>query len=79
MSKLLHPTSFPALFINSPGTGCEFLDSDWLYLNDESVRKILKTQLRYEISNGLHLQSTKDQETVPAVVHTKTTLGQRNV
>ena len=33
-------------------------------LNDESVRKILKTQLRYEISNGLQLQSTKDQETV---------------
>ena len=33
-------------------------------LNDESVRKILKTQLRYEISNGLQLQSTNDQETV---------------
>ena len=33
-------------------------------LNDESVRKILKTQLRYEISNGLQLQSMKDQETV---------------
>ena len=33
-------------------------------LNDESVRKILKTQLRYEISNGLQLQLTKDQLTV---------------
>ena len=32
-------------------------------LNNESVRKILKTQLRYEISNGLQLQSTKNQET----------------
>ena len=33
-------------------------------LNDLSVRKVLKTQLRYEISNGLQLQWTKDQETV---------------
>ena len=33
-------------------------------LNNESVRKILKTQLRYEVSYGLQLQSTKDQETV---------------
>ena len=42
-------------------TGCN--------LNDESVRKVLKTQLRHEICNGLQLQSTK--------VHT--TLGQLNV
>ena len=33
-------------------------------LNDEFVRKILKTQLRYEIFNGFQLQSTKDQLTV---------------
>ena len=26
-------TLFPAVFINSPGTGCEFLDSDWLSFN----------------------------------------------
>ena len=30
-------------------------------LNEESVRKILETQLRYEISNGLKLHLTKDQ------------------
>ena len=29
-------------------------------LNDESVRKVLKTQLRYQICNGLKLQSTKE-------------------
>ena len=45
-------------------------------LNDESVRKILKTQLRYEISNG----SCTDEGSVDCTtVHTKTTLGQRNV
>ena len=40
------PTSFPVSF--SILTGCN--------LNEESVLKILKTQLRYEISNGLRLQ-----------------------
>ena len=34
------------------------------HLNDESVRKVLKFQFRYEISNGLQLQSTKVQGTV---------------
>ena len=33
-----------------------------LYLNDGSVRKVLKTPLRYEISDGLQLQSTKENE-----------------
>ena len=33
-------------------------------LHDESVRKILKTELPYEFSNGLQLQSMKDQLTV---------------
>ena len=32
-------------------------------LNDKSVRKVLKSQLRSEISTGLKLQSMKDQET----------------
>ena len=46
-------------------TKCENCDNlGYCNLNDESVRKILKTQLRYEISNGLQLQSTKDQLTV---------------
>ena len=33
-------------------TGC--------HLNDKSVRKVLKTRPRYEISNGLQLQWTKE-------------------
>ena len=33
-------------------------------LNEESVRKILKTQLRYEIFNGLQLHLTNNQLTV---------------
>ena len=47
-------------------------------LNDESVRKILKTQLRYAISNGLQLQSTKDQLYCSSHENNYT-LGQRNV
>ena len=46
----------PWYLSSSTLTGCN--------LNDVSVRKILKTQLRYEISYGLQLQSTKDQSTV---------------
>ena len=47
-------------------------------LNDESVRKILKTQLRYEISNGFAVAIDEGSGNC-AAVHTKTTLGQRNV
>ena len=32
------------------------------YLNDESVRKVLKTQVQYQISNDLQLQSMKEAE-----------------
>ena len=58
------PTSFPALLSTALAQAVSFSTLIGCNLNDESVRKILKTQLRYEISNGLQLQSTKNQETV---------------
>ena len=60
--------------VNSPGIAESFSTLIDCNLNDESVRKILKTQLRYEISNGLELQSINC-----TVVHPKTTLGKQNV
>ena len=47
-------------------------------LNDDCVRKILKTQVRYEIPDDLQLQSTEGSGNRTAV-HMKTTLGQGNV